>query len=244
MYNSAEPLKLTHKKLAYDVWVFKDFFIKEKFLEFKSIITSQTNWKIGGKKIDNDSESALEREMRFIPLDQESSDLKNITNILHSKENVDFILDSICIDSKNIYASKHWSGARLNKKGSQQLIHRDALFSPDQTESKLFTIMYYFSSPQGDEEGSLEIWSKDMTEMLFSIPSTENTVVCFENNEFAWHGVPKCDYDRYAYTMSLAKEVNEIDKDLLNDKYKQKALFVKRPNDPEKISELAIKRFS
>ena len=118
MYNSAEPLKLTHKKLAYDVWVFKDFFIKEKFLEFKSIITSQTNWKIGGKKIDNDSESALEREMRFIPLDQESSDLKNITNILHSKENVDFILDSICIDSKNIYASKHWSGARLNKKGN------------------------------------------------------------------------------------------------------------------------------
>tara|TARA_Y200000002_G_scaffold315778_1_gene273928 strand:+ start:722 stop:1453 length:732 start_codon:yes stop_codon:yes gene_type:complete len=243
MYNAVKPTKLIHEKLAYDVWIFKDFFLDEKFQEFKKVITKQNNWQVGGKRI-NDQESALEREMRFIPLDQESNDLKKITDILHSEENIKYILDSISVENKDIYASKYWSGARLNKKGSQQLIHRDALFSPDKTEYKLFTIMYYFSSPKDDEQGSLEIWSKDMNEMLFSIPATENTVVCFENNEFAWHGVPKCDYDRYAYTMSLAKELDANDKKILSGKYNHKALFVKRPNDPKKISELAIKRFS
>ena len=90
----------------------------------------------------------------------------------------------------------------------------------------------------------MEILRKDNKEMCVASTSSENKEVCFENNEFVEDGVSKCEYDRYVYTMFLEKEVNEIEKDLLDDKYKQKALFVKRPNDPEKISELAIKRFS
>lgn len=77
MYNAVKPTKLIHEKLAYDVWIFKDFFLDEKFQEFKKVITKQNNWQVGGKRI-NDQESALEREMRFIPLDQESNDLKKL----------------------------------------------------------------------------------------------------------------------------------------------------------------------
>ena len=121
-----------------------------------------------------------------------------------------------------------WTGLRVMKKGSYQLIHSDARLHPHLKKEKKLTIVGYLNKNwQESDEGYLEIWNNEMTECVEKIAPLFNRVILFENTETSYHGVPKVNGFRNSFLLSYLKNIKNF------KETRQKALFVKRPQEKD-----------
>jgi UDP-N-acetylglucosamine 4,6-dehydratase len=138
-------------------------------------------------------------------------------------------------------STKNWWGIHKYDHGDNLDIHVDAGIHPKTKQKKQVTVGIYLSKDWKEENGGhLEMWEGEnassneakIFKCMDKILPQFNTFVIFECNDYAWHGNPnpvicKEGEKRLFLTLSYVSE-NYTD---LNKK--QKAFFVKRPEDPE-----------
>ena len=132
-------------------------------------------------------------------------------------------------------SSKRWSGMRVMCKNSFQAIHSDARKNPETGYRKELTCLVYFNTDwKKQDSGYFEVWNDDMTTCVHKIEPVENRLVIFSNTDKSYHGVPEVKSERRSITWSILKDGKSDDR--------SKALFVARPTDDKKISELGKQR--
>lgn len=137
--------------------------------------------------------------------------------------------------------TKNWWGIHKYDNGDHLDIHVDAGLHPQTKQKKQLTLGIYLSKDWKEENGGhLEIWKGEnaynndakISECVDRILPVFNTLVIFENNDYSWHGNPnpvvcKNGEKRIFVTLSyVSEQFDDLNK-------KEKAFFVKRPEDPE-----------
>jgi len=137
--------------------------------------------------------------------------------------------------------TKNWWGIHKYDDGDYLDIHVDAGLHPKTKQKKQLTLGIYLSKDWAEENGGhLEMWEGENASIKnakiigckYKVLPMLNTLVLFECNDYAWHGNPhpvncKNGEKRIYVTVSYVSEIY----DDLNKR--QKAFFVKRPEDPE-----------
>ncbi len=142
---------------------------------------------------------------------------------------------SLQLDTERLY----W-GVHLYDNGDKLDIHTDAGIHPLLHKKKHCTLGIYLSKDYEENQGChLEIWkgssclqTPTLEEKVFSIAPIFNRMIFFTCTDKAWHGNPEplqadSNTKRIFITISYLS-----DDESLTNTYK-KALFVKRPQDPE-----------
>ena len=227
-------------KKSYRYVVIDNFFTEDVANRlFDSYPTDDSKWykfrdEIGGIK------NVLEQGMYGISKVEDIPDFWNdIIFNLNSSEFCDILqkitgVFDILPDTYNKIGQ--WTGLRVMKKGSYQLIHSDARIHPHLKLEKKLTIVGYLNKKWVEsDEGYLELWNNDMTECIEKIEPIFNRVVLFENTETSYHGVPKVNGFRNSFLLSYLKDTRDF------KETRPKALFVKRPyeKDEELIDKIA-----
>ena len=118
-------------------------------------------------------------------------------------------------------------------------IHVDAGIHPNNKLKKQLTLGIYFSKDWKEENlGHLELWkgsnagfdNAEIFECKKKILPKFNTLIFFECNDFAWHGNPtKINIKNGEHRIFLT--ISYLSENFGNMNKKQKAFFVKRPED-------------
>ena len=227
--------QVTHIEYPYDVWVVDNFLddtVIENILKHWPDIDSEL-WHSGYKKL-NESVNILEQKMLSISKRKGLDDyINDVLDFVHS-DKMTSTISTITSESGLIGdVTERWSGLRMMLEGSHQLIHSDARCHPENGLRKDITCLLYLG-PDPVIDGNLEIWDDEMKHCLHEITPKTNRLVVFKNSETSYHGVPKVNSLRRSITWSVmsASETSR----------RGKALFVKRPEDPEIVRELGILR--
>jgi Rps23 Pro-64 3,4-dihydroxylase Tpa1-like proline 4-hydroxylase len=136
--------------------------------------------------------------------------------------------------------TRNFCGIHLYDTGDKLDIHVDAGLHPTTKQKKQVTVGLYLSYNYKEGDGcELELWSGSsagqenpiLDKCERRIAPLFNRLVVFVNNDYAWHGNPcplsGSDCRRIFVTISfLSEEYTDTNK-------RVKALFVKRPNEPE-----------
>ena len=162
-------------------------------------------------------------------------------NLLTSDETLNYLSN---IANTKLYndPNKNWWGIHKYKNGDHLDIHSDAGCHPITKQKKHVTLGIYLSKNWKDENGGyLEFWSGDSVvnnnaeifECKNKILPIFNRMIMFSNTNNAWHGNPipvniKNDETRIFLTLSYLSDVHVCPMDNI----REKAFFVKRPNDP------------
>jgi len=192
----------------------------------KEALWNRPREKVGNKK------NLLEHGMRSInekgELSKKWRDFFNFVH--HNDEFINQIRNLVGDENITSDETYNWSGLRENLPGSYQLIHSDAIVHPKTGFEKRFTIMIYFDDPSIVRNGYLELWDDEMKSCEVSIEPFFNRLVIFECTSTSYHGVPKCDYLRKAFTMSFVHTAKK------NSSARKKAKFVARPFDKKEVT--------
>jgi Rps23 Pro-64 3,4-dihydroxylase Tpa1-like proline 4-hydroxylase len=138
-------------------------------------------------------------------------------------------------------STRNFWGVHTYGPGDKLDIHVDAGFHPTLGFKKQVTLGLYLSYKWKEEYGcALEIWKGDscatdeakLIERVDRITPLFNRLVLFTCNDYAWHGNPEpatCPEGsrRIFITLSYLSETTT------DQNKKMKALFIKRPQDPE-----------
>ena len=161
-------------------------------------------------------------------------------SMLTSEEFTGYLSSIMGYEIKND-PTKNWWGVHKYDDGDHLDIHVDAGLHPETNQKKQITIGIYLSKDWKEENGGhLEMWKGEnacyndakISECCYKILPQFNTLVLFECNDYAWHGNPnpvicKNGEKRIFITLSyVSDQFYDLNK-------KQKAFFVKRPEDPE-----------
>jgi Rps23 Pro-64 3,4-dihydroxylase Tpa1-like proline 4-hydroxylase len=229
---------INHYSKPYNVWVI-DGFLKSEVNE--SILKdwpdpNSSVWHGGHKNI-GEKENILETGM--IAIDKRE-DIPNssllVLDYFHS-ENFKNIIEQITnIQNLIIDETRRWAGVRSMLKNSKQMIHSDADIHPESGLKKKLTLIYYLNKDYNRErdEGCLEIWDDNVSEKIIEIEPINNRLLIFEDSSKSYHGVPLVKSERKSIISAFLKKEETTDR--------SKALFVSRPQDSKKISELGLAR--
>jgi Rps23 Pro-64 3,4-dihydroxylase Tpa1-like proline 4-hydroxylase/nucleoside-diphosphate-sugar epimerase len=161
-------------------------------------------------------------------------------NKLTSQEMLDYLSSVMGYEILND-PTKNWWGIHKYDDGDKLDIHVDAGVHPQTKQKKQLTIGIYLSKDWKEENGGhLEMWEGEnasnndakLHSCVHKILPQFNTLVLFECDDYAWHGNPipvscKNGEKRLFLTLSyVSEQYSDLNK-------KQKAFFVKRPEDPE-----------
>lgn len=166
---------------------------------------------------------------------------KKLFDILTSQEVLE-ILSVIAGEPLYNDPNKNWWGIHTYKNGDYLDIHSDAGNHPITKQKKHITLGIYLSYKWTTENGGhLEIWdgqsvlddTAKLDKCYNKILPSFNKLILFTNTINAWHGNPEpvtinSDEKRIFVTLSYVSE-KHIDG---MENNREKAFFVKRPNDP------------
>jgi UDP-N-acetylglucosamine 4,6-dehydratase len=184
-------------------------------------------------------ENPLEHKYTLRNKENMPYECNKLFTMLTSNDFVNYLSSVMGYEIKND-PTKNWWGIHKYDHGDHLDIHVDAGLHPKTKQKKQLTVGIYLSKDWKEENGGhLEIWSGDnasnmeatIVKCCDKILPIFNTLVLFECNDYAWHGNPtpvicKNGEKRIFLTLSYVSE-QYVD---LNKK--EKAFFVKRPDDP------------
>lgn len=231
---------LTIQKInePYNIWIIDNFLKADVLEQINTHWPSLDNdsWYIGHTKIDG-KQNILEQGMIGISKTENMPKyIANIVTYFHTAEFIETL--SNILNLENLCPDEHmrWSGLRVMKPNSFQLIHSDARKSPETGMRKEITCLIYFNDNynKDQDQGCLEIWSDDMTTCIHEIEPISNRFVAFVNSDTSYHGVPTVKSERRLITFSILKNDASVER--------SKALFVARPTDSEEVKIEGIKR--
>ncbi len=127
---------------------------------------------------------------------------------------------------------RHYCGVFKYIKGDKLDVHVDAGIHPQEKLRKHVTAVVYL----GHEIAPLELWDGEncardnpgITRIADSIAPKHGTLVVFENNDYAWHGVPTCNSKGPRTIVTVSYLSDAID---AFDNKRQRAFFVPRPGE-------------
>ncbi len=222
----------------YTIWVINDFLKEEVIEEISRNWPDSDNpaWYTGHKYI-NGKINILEQGMRGISkLELMPDKISKIAKILHTAEFTDKLGHRLELEGLIPDKAMRWSGMRTMLPNSFQLIHSDARLSPESGLRKELTVLFY-TQPLFNEKnhtGHLEVWDDQLTRCVHKISPKYNRAIIFLNSDTSYHGVPKVNFERRAFTFSILKNAIATKR--------SKALFVARPTDSEDVREEGFKR--
>lgn len=185
-------------------------------------------------------ENPLEHKYTLRNKDNMPEKCSKLFKMLTSDDFIEYLSSIMGYEIKND-PTKNWWGIHKYDDGDHLDIHVDAGLHPKTKQKKQLTIGIYLSKDWKEENGGhLEMWKGEnasnndakISECCYKILPQFNTLVLFECNDYAWHGNPKpvvCKNGekRIFVTLSyLSEQYDDLNK-------KEKAFFVKRPEDPE-----------
>lgn len=173
-----------------------------------------------------------------------------LNRLISYLESDDFVERLSHFTGFNLFVDKtrNFNGVHIYHTGDKLDIHLDAAMHPHTKDLKTVTLGIYLSKNWLPEyDCALEIWKGDsglldnhrLHHCVDKICPKFNRLIIFTNSDISWHGNPdvaQCpeDANRIFVTVSyLSQNIN-------NSNLRQKALFIKRPQDPydEKKEEL------
>ncbi len=233
-----DNLVINHIKEPYRIWVIDHFLnedivkqAKDNWLENDSPTWNGTRATVAGK------ENILENNMLNVSdINSMPTFIAAICSYLHSKEFTEWVEEKTKVENLIPDNTCRWSGMRVMREGSFQLIHSDAREHPENGLRKELTCLLYFNDDyeKDRDQGCLEIWNDDMTQRTHEIEPIDNRLVIFENSDTSYHGVPCVKKDRKAITFSILKDQISSGRKF--------AKFVGRPEDSQEINELGALR--
>jgi hypothetical protein len=125
---------------------------------------------------------------------------------------------------------RHYCGVFKYVKGDKLDVHVDAGIHPRVNMRKHVTAVLYL----GQQIAPLELWEGEncaqdnprVIKIANSVTPEHGTLVVFENNDYAWHGVPICDGDGVRIVVTVSYLSDAID---AFDNKRQRAYFAPRP---------------
>ena len=236
MINTDYTIK--HYREPYNTWVIDSFLEPEvNELVLKDWPGHGSSIWHGGYEKVGDKENILETGMLAIDKREDipSSSLLVLDNF-HSESFKNSIEEITNIQNLIIDDTRRWAGVRAMLKDSKQMIHSDADVHPESGLKKKLTLIYYLNKDYNRErdEGCLEVWDDNVTEKIIEIEPINNRLLIFEDSSRSYHGVPLVKSERKSIISAFLKEEETTDR--------SKALFVSRPQDSKKISELGLAR--
>lgn len=163
---------------------------------------------------------------------------KLLSKLFEYLEKKEFIekLSNICGYKLFKDENRNFNGVHIYKNGEKLDIHLDAEVHPKTKDFKILTLGIYLSSNWIDTYGcKFEIWNGDNSKLYNcekKIAPLFNRLILFTNTNNSWHGNPEAvnSYDnnskRIFITISYLTFNENKDKN-----YREKALFVRRPQD-------------
>ena len=122
-------------------------------------------------------------------------------------------------------------------------MHLDYEKHPYSNKQRRLNLILYLNEEWKEEwNGHSELWNKDMTECVVKSLVKFNTCLIFKTNENSWHGLPEkiqCPDGILRKSLAyyyISPLINEADNKKMGSNetgYRTKAVFVKRPEDPE-----------
>ena len=168
------------------------------------------------------------------------TECNKLFSMLTSNDFTEYLSSIMGYEIKND-PTKNWWGIHKYDDGDHLDIHVDAGLHPQTKQKKQLTLGIYLSKDWKEENGGhLEFWSGENASNMEAkivnccdkVLPAFNTLVLFECSDYAWHGNPnpvvsKNGEKRIFVTLSyVSEQYTDLNK-------KEKAFFVKRPEDPE-----------
>ena len=224
----------------FNFWIIDQVFDENFCQEILRLWPSQSDerWNRGYDLIDG-KKNRLEGNMLAMSGKQNMPEFFRLfLTSLNGASSIDFYEKITSVLDLKIDDNWRWAGLRETLPGGYQLIHSDARQHPESGLRKELTFLCYFrdSYKKESDEGCLEVWSDDMSQMVHAIEPIHNRMVIFQNTDKSYHGVPETKANRKAITFSMLKEGPVAER--------SKAFFVGRPDDDQEISELGLARLT
>lgn len=193
-------------------------------------------------------ENPLEHKYTLRNKENLPTECSKLFSMLTSNDFTEYLSSIMGYEIKND-PTKNWWGIHKYDDGDHLDIHVDAGLHPKTKQKKQLTLGIYLSKDWKEENGGyLEMWEGEnasnndakITECTYKILPQFNTLVLFECNDYAWHGNPNpvvCKNGEKRIFVTLSYVSDQFDD--LNKK--EKAFFVKRPNDPEDVEKDKIR---
>lgn len=231
-------MNIEYFEKPYQIWIIDSFLEPEilNVIDSKWPSINSGNWHSGYEKIKGEK-NILENGMLAISdFSLLNTDLRKILENFHTND-FNHKIKSL-LDIKDNLIPDHtfrWSGLRMMKPNSFQLIHSDARKHPQSLLRKELTCLLYLNENwKKEDEGCLEIWDDQMNKAM-EIQPLFNRLVVFRNSNTSFHGVPKVKRLRKMITWSILSD--------LKPSSRTKSMFVARPKiDSKKITTLGIAR--
>ncbi|MCP3697325.1 MAG: 2OG-Fe(II) oxygenase [Aliivibrio sp.] len=223
----------------YPIWIIDNFLEDECIKQIKAnwLPNEHHHWH-GGHTMVAGEENILEQKMLSISKSEHiPTYIRSVLIDFHSEKFTKEIEEITGISDLVRDESMRWSGMRVMRSGSYQLIHSDARKHPENDLRKEITCLLYINDDDYNKErdgGCLEIWDDSMSECKHQIEPINNRFVMFQNSDTSYHGVPFVNRDRKAILFSVLKNANCTDRNF--------AEFVSRPNDSESVKIQGKKR--
>lgn len=170
-------------------------------------------------------------------------DIKNIFYLLSTDLITNLFRNISTIDDLEHDPFLHGAGLHVHPRYGRLNMHLDYEKHPISGKQRRLNVILYLSKNWKKEwNGDTQLWDKDMNECIVSSQVKFNHAIIFKTNDISWHGLPEkilCPENVYRKTLAyyyVSPLISEYDeKKTGNDGsgYRTKAVFVKRPNEPE-----------
>jgi Rps23 Pro-64 3,4-dihydroxylase Tpa1-like proline 4-hydroxylase len=188
-------------------------------------------------------ENPIEVKYAFDDINELSEDLKNYFYYLSSDKMTNIFRQITNISNLVHDEYLHGAGLHAHPKYGRLNIHLDYEKHPySGKERRLNVILLLTKNWKPEWNGCNELWDENVSKCIKKTENIFNRAIIFKTNDISWHGLPeKINCPEGIYRKSLAyyyvSPLNNIKND---DKYRSKAVFVKRPQDEydEKLEEL------
>lgn len=137
----------------------------------------------------------------------------------------------------------HGGGIHFQPRNGRLNMHLDYEKHPLINKQRRLNIIYYVNKEWNIEwNGDCQLWDKNMKKCIVNCYPKKNRAIIFETIEQSWHGVPErisCPENTYRkslayyYISPLKNKSNNLKKGANSNGYRTKAVFVKRPHDPD-----------
>ena len=169
--------------------------------------------------------------------------IKNYFNILSTEEITKVFRKITDIENLEFDPYLHGAGLHAHPRDGRLNMHLDYEKHPYSNKQRRLNLILYLNEEWKEEwNGHSELWNKDMTECVVKSLVKFNTCLIFKTNENSWHGLPEkiqCPDGILRKSLAyyyISPLINEADNKKMGSNetgYRTKAVFVKRPEDPE-----------
>lgn len=246
--NYLEKISTNSSLKFFGNWTNDISFIKNKFLNsppFEHVVINNFLEESYAEKIselfpklDNnwhEYKNPIEVKYTFDNINSLPIELKNYFYYLSTPEMTSIIRNITDIDNLEPDEYLHGAGVHLHPRYGRLNIHLDYEKHPYSGKERRINIILFMSKDWDiNWNGANELWNSDVSKCISKTDIKFNRAILFKTNDISWHGLPdKILCPENIFRKSLAYYyVSPLNSQKIEEEYRKKAKFVKRPEDP------------